>query len=163
MVPEHLNIAIALTDQCGWGQRLRSHPAGAADHLDLHPAVQRAPGIATAGTSQVFARSKIGRCDARVRCRGNLRELVLDGVCPDSLIPNSRLCRVRAACDRRIAALRACVVLALPSRTCPMVLPFFSEKGRRYQIMGSNTWSESARCAVPGVLRQTASADAMVL
>jgi hypothetical protein len=39
------------------------------------------------------------------------------------LMPDSRLSRVSEACDRCIAALTANVVVALPRRTCPMLLP----------------------------------------
>ncbi|MFT4795804.1 MAG: hypothetical protein ACJAVR_000894 [Paracoccaceae bacterium] len=43
------------------------------------------------------------------------------------------------ACDRRIAALTAKVVVALPRRTCPLVHSSSPKTGEHHQTIGSNT------------------------
>ncbi|NUB45623.1 hypothetical protein GEU84_014580 [Fertoebacter nigrum] len=55
------------------------------------------------------------------------------------LIPRFRLSSACEACDRCVAALTACVVVALPRRTCPTVLPCIPSKPSHQQTMGSNT------------------------
>ena len=48
---------------------------------------------------------------------------------------SSRLNCASEACDRCIAALTACVVVALPWRTCPIMLPSIPEKGSHHQTI----------------------------
>ncbi len=59
------------------------------------------------------------------------------GIRPDSI-------RSRNALALIIAALTACVVVALPRRTCPIMLPSMPSKGSHHQTLGSN-WVKSRR------------------